>query len=443
MNKIKYNILYLIGLLVLMASIITVFAGFVFSQSVVISTKLGGISPDIDKKYLIYERGVSTDISDDNYVDPTDTTKVNKAMKLRKDTVAIIDEIELNFTATYTVAAHDNHELFVEGTKYYTKSGSVYTLAEVEYGTEIPATPDYYIEAGRTYSGIKTAKGYDPSITTINWTITNNTKLSATVSGVAIEITFEIDQSGKLKNPVVKATNKNYRAVIGSDGLYVVILDADKTNDSNYYREESANTGSITLSATANKYLANPSDSKYFMSQVGVKFSFQSAINVYVRVRIRDAWTKIDVYGSLPKSRYSIKPDLGTSPFAVTDGSWYYDQENNYLYLKNMYQPDYVVASGTFVNGTAYYTRTGNGTTIPYEYSMATVTAGATIPADTYYVLERKSYSFNINEAYYYTAASSIAYTEYVDVGFSYTVEIVQANRIYAKWGIDPSVDFS
>ena len=52
MNRMKLNIIYLIGLLVRIFAITTTFAAFVFSQSVVVSTHLGGVG-SIEKNYLI------------------------------------------------------------------------------------------------------------------------------------------------------------------------------------------------------------------------------------------------------------------------------------------------------------------------------------------------------------------------------------------------------
>ncbi len=50
---------------------------------------------------------------------------------------------------------------------------------------------------------------------------------------------------------------------------------------------------------------------------------------------------------------------------------------------------DYVLTSdSTFVEGTTYYTRSGSGTyASPYVYTVATVTTGESVTADTYYVV--------------------------------------------------------
>ncbi len=50
-----------------------------------------------------------------------------------------------------------------------------------------------------------------------------------------------------------------------------------------------------------------------------------------------------------------------------------------------------------------------------------------------------QSYTFNVNEAYYYSSLSSGVYNEYVDVEVSFTVDVVQANRVKALWGFDPN----
>ncbi|MCR5349723.1 MAG: hypothetical protein K6E20_01885 [Acholeplasmatales bacterium] len=450
MNKIKYNIFYLIGLLVLMASIITVFAAFVFSQTVVVTTKLGNVEL-VDKKYTIYERGISTTPTDPNYLNPGDSDyaeKAKKAAKMRTDAVTVIDEIELNFTATYTLAAHDNHQIFVEGTNYYTKSGNEYTLAEVEYGTEIPATPEYYTETGRTYSGIKSAKGYDTSISAVNWTVSGGNVITATVNSLNISLNCTISNDGKITATTITVkdgqnnTLNHYKAVIGSTGLYIVIIDTDLQDTSATEIDADSN---LTCSATSDKYMAGVTGDKYYLSQVGIKFSFKSAIDVYVRIRIRDSWIRIKDYHSSVRGNEIVKDDSlsGSTPFAITDSDWYYDRVNNYVYLKEKYHPDYVLSTGAYDSTKLYYTRTGAGTVAsPYEYSLATVTS-STYSANTYYELETKTYSFCVNEAYFYNITTLSSYTEYIDVKFGYAVEIVQANRIFAKWGKNPSVDFS
>ena len=54
-------------------------------------------------------------------------------------------------------------------------------------------------------------------------------------------------------------------------------------------------------------------------------------------------------------------------------------------------------------------------------------------------VLQSSSYTFQVNEAYFYQVAQSTAYTEFVNVQVSFTVDIVQANRAIALWKVDPS----
>ena len=49
------------------------------------------------------------------------------------------------------------------------------------------------------------------------------------------------------------------------------------------------------------------------------------------------------------------------------------------------------------------------------------------------------TFRFDVNEAYYYTSLLTSIYTEYIDVEVSFTVDIVQANRADAVWGLDPS----
>ena len=53
--NIKYNIIYLVGLLVLSASIIVTFAAFVFNQAAFVNANLGNIRIN-SQKYVIYAK---------------------------------------------------------------------------------------------------------------------------------------------------------------------------------------------------------------------------------------------------------------------------------------------------------------------------------------------------------------------------------------------------
>lgn len=393
MNRMKLNIIYLIGLLVLIFAITTTFAAFVFSQSVVVSTHLGGVG-SIEKNYLIYAKTPEVSASDPNY---------SKAEKLRNDTVAIIDNIALNSTKTYKATSDTT---FLEGKTYYTDQNG--TVATVTPGDTVEGT--YYEVNTTTYSGLKTVTGYDVKLNSNTWTVNGNLVAEATVKDkdnedVTVTLTCTIDANeGILKTASATATGKNYKAVIGTTGLYVTIIDTDLTKEASSYTTTTATGAKITCSASTSKYKPEGfTGNKYYLSQVGLQFSFTPAIDVYVRLHIKDAWTRTRVYSTSIKETYVMK-DLvgGKSPFTVTDDNWYYDEATNYLYLKQKKSP-VLKQDGTF---------------------------------------DSVSYTFDVNESYFYTLPGGVTYQEYIDVDLSFTVELIQANRIKAVWGKDPSTDF-
>ena len=92
MKKVKVNIMFLIGILVLSVSIGLVFASFVFNQVVNVEGNIGGVTIN-SKNYLIYAKENDLPQTSPNY---------DKAEKLRNDTVAVIEGINLNYTSSYT-----------------------------------------------------------------------------------------------------------------------------------------------------------------------------------------------------------------------------------------------------------------------------------------------------------------------------------------------------
>ena len=395
MKRLKFNIIYLLGLLVLMASIITVFAAFVFYQTTTVNTDLGNITIN-SQDYVIYANNHSYQPNDSRY---------NKIEKLREDTVATIDDIDLN-NAGYKKT---NDEAIVTGKTYYIYSDDSYTAVAEPNSANLG---DYY-ELVATKNGIKSATGYYFDESTegkedfvdldIEVSGTNSNTLSFSIGSDNIEVTCAFSNDG-VESATVTPVSKKYKAVIGVDGLSMVIIDTTKTATSG--RTEEAD-GRIICSATASK---NPTGGdRYYLSQIGFQFSFTSEIACYVRIHIQDAWTRTRVYTSNSKQVYEMKDQIGgKSPFTVTDNDWVYQDSTNCIYLKTMYDPN------EMENGVYKY-KNSDGTYKP------------------------QSYTFNVNEAYYYSSLSSGVYNEYVDVEVSFTVDVVQANRVKALWGFDPN----
>lgn len=396
MKKVKVNIAYLLGLLVLLSSIGLVFAAFVFSQTVNMTGKLGGVTIE-SKNYLIYAKNHNLTSTDPNY---------DRAEKLRKDTVAVVENIKLKYTATYTKT---NDSAYVEGKTYFKKiDDNTYEAVSVVAGTNTDIGDRY--EETRSYSGIdRIGTIYDSELHDVEFEIDSQdlSVFSFTIGTLDIDITNTISQTdGVITEASVDTsdTEKNYKAVIGVDGLSMVIIDEDITRSETGYTSLEAKS-KLTCSASKDKYYeSSSSPKKYYLSQLGLQFTFKSEIAVYVRIHIQDAWTRTRAYSSNTKELYVMKDLIGgKSPFSVSDSEWVYDETTNYVYLKQMYVPT-KDSNGNFVSTT---------------------------------------YTFDVNEAYYYDSTKTSAFTDYIDVDVSFTIDIVQANRAKAKWNVDPSVDFN
>jgi len=382
MKNSKKKLIIILGIVGFLFSITVVFAAFIFNQIIEGSAKTGYI--DIDSKsYYIYSAENNLEQTDANY---------KRQSKLRKDTIAVLEGFILSSTSTYSLTGDT---IFINGKSYYTKSGSTYTIAEVEVGDSIAA--DTYYEETKTYNGIsKVGIAYDNSLNDIEVTIVGTNKLSFSLNDLAISITCQIDsEQGIVTEGEVTVSNKNYKAVINADGLGLVLIDTDITNSASGYRAVDANSA-INCSASENKY-ANDS---IYLSQLGLHFEFTTELAAYVRIHIQDGWKRTRVYASSERENYILKDQIsGKSPFTIGGDNWYYDEKTNCIYLKQMFIP----------------TQNADGT------------------------YQSQAYTFNVNEAYFYHAISTSAYTEYIDVQVSFTVDIVQANRAKDLWQFDPS----
>lgn len=403
MRRIKYTIIYIAGLLVLSLSISLVFAAFVFNQVSDITGEFGKITIE-EKNFFDYSY---------------DKTSADKDVaKLRKDTVAIIDGIILSANESYTSVS--GSQIFMNGITYYKKVGNNYeslieTTESVEGDYNVGELVSTY--AGTVYIQTKTYTGissiskvqyYDSTnsrFENISKTI-NGSVITFTVGGVSVTITCTIEaDGGYISTATITASNdKNYRVQLDVDGLGMLVLDTDITNTLSTGYSVLSDDAAITCSASEDKYYTAEEKEAHavhpYLSQIGLHFKFKSEIAVYVRIRIRDAWEKIKEYPTSSRESYTIKDQVsGQSPFTVNDSAWYYDADTNCVYLKQMYVPEYN-AQGQLIS---------------------------------------QEYTFNVNEAYFYQVASTTAYTEYVNVEVSFTIDIVQANRAKTLWKLDPS----
>ena len=102
--------------------------------------------------------------------------------------------------------------------------------------------------------------------------------------------------------------------------------------------------------------------------------------------------SKLEKYDS-EKTYYKFSAE---SPFAITADGWYYDAGSNIAYKKTKINVD-------------------ESRNEPQSYS----------------------YSFNLDQNYYYQEHEG-SYHESVKIELSYFVDVVQANRVYELWKVDP-----
>lgn len=163
------------------------------------------------------------------------------------------------------------------------------------------------------------------------------------------------------------------------------------TNDSEDYGVSCVNTYGTERTGS----LAE-TGSYVYLNQVGFEFEIKTKIECFVRIKFRDAWISSKLYkgSSTPIVRYTSKQTIsGRSPFYVDDPNWYFDTVHNIAYLKT---------------------------------SM-------TAKDESY------RYSFNLDPSYFYKETNT-QFTEKMIIQVSYSLELIQANRVKTVWGIDPSL---
>ena len=312
---------------------------------------------------------------------------------MRVDSICKIDGIEFATTKKYETPTE---EVFQSGKTYYVKNEENEYIAatDISVGNTIDKTK-YYVEVISYEEISKINSVIDKDGNTLKSEIDSTKKIvvEANDTGENIcKITCTIDPTNGLTAATIDVDN--YYAVISADKTGIVVLDRSKKNKRNEI-DQSNNT--VICSATANK-----NDTKnIYLNQLGFGFSFTNDIPVYVRIHFQDAWILTKQYSSNKKETYSMKDKIsGASPFAINDTDWYYNAAENTAYLRTIVNSSKNDSSGNLI---ANY------------------------------------YEFDVNPAYFYTPSKIVAYKEYMDVQVSFTVDIVQANRAYEIWGVDPS----
>lgn len=195
------------------------------------------------------------------------------------------------------------------------------------------------------------------------------------------------DEDVSLGNITLGTKSFTYYENAESQGVEIQLDEAG--SNSSYNVENNI----ITVYATKKGGYDDEMDNTIYLNQLGFDFSFTNTIDVYVRLHIEDAWISHKVYSNGTIVENYIRQDAAAHPsnFVGSD-LWYYDESTGYFYLKQKVE--------------------SNST-------------------------EANEYSFKTNSNYFYNPAANKNYREAVYVELSFTVDIVQANRAEAKWGVD------
>lgn len=373
--NIKLCIMAITAAVLLTASII-VFAAFSYKKNIV--------SPDVtvgdvlinEKKFLSYAK--------DRPTTNPETQEYYRLCKLRTDSYAYVEGITIStsyYPATVTSST------FVGG-EYYIKENDIYKAAQA-----YDSTASYYTRVDNM--SVKSGGAYDANNALLDTEVSNNQITLKVKDTTTVVEVLTLTVTDRQITAVTLQDEENHRCVIGSDGLSVYIFTQTAATVSTEYT-----TDSITCYASERKKNDTRIDySLPYLNQLGLKFTFTTKIPVYVRIHIQDAWISTQFLSSQnERIRYISKAQIsGASPFNITDSDWYYDVAQNVAYYRGMFEP-VKDANGNFTE---------------------------------------QSYVFNVNEGYFYHDTSAQAASKVTTVQVSFTVDIVQANRAEALWGVD------
>lgn len=201
-----------------------------------------------------------------------------------------------------------------------------------------------------------------------------------------------------------------------TDGTYTG-LDIDNYQSTAAYKTalrtrgsaKDIDSSSIVCYATEKEGYSEEKDEYFYLNQLGLKFSIAASIDVFVRIHFEDAWILEKTIGGNPLDpQYIRKAALNASyPFQAPAGNtdWYYDVESNSVYYKHVIDSEEETASTDAA---------GN-----YIHSLA----------------------YDVNNSYFYEFGQNEIIAnghQAVLVEVSFTVDVVQANRAYKIWGVDP-----
>ncbi len=318
-------------------------------------------------------------------------------------------EVELKRGTKYVETEDTTYQ---KDKNYYSKGDdNTYSLVDPKTYTTNSAITSTLYELISTYiglSGINSVVTKTATIDSSNYTVTTDSsslvnKLTIKVdTDNSIELSeFYVDDNG-LES--IKIDNSQYRTVVDASKKAFLILDTKNSTYSTIYEKDNAGNTTTTpatkVTCRATNDVVEGEENNIYLNQLGIKIDITTEIECYVRINIEDAWIRTREYATNTETKYIPKDQIdGDSPFKQSGSDYYYDSATNIIYLKTVIKP-VLNEDGSF--GTA-------------------------------------SLIFNVNEGYFYTAENQVVYQDYIKVELTYHVDIVQANRVQAVWGLDPS----
>jgi hypothetical protein len=376
----KFNKLLITGVItaifaVLVANIFIVYAAFRFSKTVEEGDSIIGGVEINSRSIVSYQQEYTTPSSQEGF-----NAEFFRKCKLRTDSVCNVEGLKVNKDA------NDNLKLSDARATAYNSKNAVVTTNTIANDTKLQLTST---TTGATFDMV------------LSFTFNAPANEAATIA------TATIDSGGS-----------NYEVVVGMDGLSLFIFDktAGKKTITNTIDLDSSESDKIEAYASVrNKYYQSVYDnggySMPYLGQIALQFEITPEIPVYVRIHIQDQWESERFTTDSESTKTIISKDKidGKSPFAVADDNWYYDESKNIAYLKTVVIPEKYTAQETKPTGK----NTG-------DFKSITNT-------------------FDVSKGYFYNDTSSQARSTITKVKVSFTIDVVQANRVEALWGIDPT----
>ncbi len=202
------------------------------------------------------------------------------------------------------------------------------------------------------------------------------------------------------------------RANYSSTEEYLEALRGRKTSPVNI------NSSSIVCYATQKIASGEEDNNMFYLNQLGFRFDVAASIDIFVRIHFEDAWILQKTIGSttLPQ-QYIRKAALDESyPFQSAEGDtdWYFDANTNSVYYKHVIDSSEETSQREIIG-----------------------TDASNNPIYGNYI---HSFSYDVNSDYFYINPDKAVINGHqaVLVEVSFAIEVVQANRAYAIWGVDP-----